>query len=244
MRLACSLLVAVLGTACGSSTDPRMVLPGGDDTTTGPGVDAAPTGDGSLGDGNAIAGKVCVIADLRVIDSGCAPSGVADLTVVLDGNTAMTADDGSFVMPMPTGSNLLWQISGAGIVTSLVPFSSATQLPAVTQELYDNVTLSNGVIVNSGEGSVVVRVLDSVTHQPASDVTATVMPAATYDPYYDGSSSTVWNQNATGTQGITWTPGVTVGTATVTLKDGAGMEKAIALPVADLAITFATASIP
>jgi hypothetical protein len=241
MRLACTLLVAA---GCGSSADPRMVLPGGDDTTTHPGegIDAAP-GDGALGDGMGLAGQVCVIADLRVINSGCAQTGADGLTVTLDGNTAMTTDNGSFVIATPNGSGLIWQVSGPGIVTSLVPFSASAVLPAVPLDLYQDVTLANGVIINPGEGSVIVRSLDAVTHQPLSDLTADVMPAATYAPFYDGSTASTWNQNGTGAQGITWIPGVTVGSATVTLQNMAGTQVMAQLPIGDQTITFATATV-
>jgi hypothetical protein len=241
MRLACSLLVAALSAACGSSTDPRMVLPGGDDTTTGPGPDASTIGDGAVGDGAGILGRVCVVADLRVLDTtGCAGSGVDGLTVTLGTDTATTAADGSFTIAQPSGTNLIWQVTGPGLVTSLIPFSVSSLLPAVTQDFYDDLTISNGVIVNPGEGSVVVRALDAATHQPVMGVTATVAPTATSDPFYDGATATAWNQNATGPQGITWIPGVTAGTAMVVLQNSAGTMVSAPLPIGDLAITFAT----
>lgn len=240
MRIA-SLLI-VLG-ACQGGSEQRPINPGGgDDHVTPPLTDAGTTTtDGTTSDGAGISGRVCVVSDLRNL-STCAATGAAGLTVTLGSETATTSADGSFTIPTPAGSSLVWHVSGTSIVSSVMAYSTSALVPAVPATVYDNLTLSNGVIVNAGEGSVIGRVVRAAT--VVSGATATISPSATYAAFYDGNSASTWNQNSTGTRGVFWIPGAGAGSASLIVDTAAGDTVAATADVESDSITFLVVEVP
>ncbi|CAN5918922.1 hypothetical protein BH11MYX3_BH11MYX3_23800 [soil metagenome] len=190
------LLVAL--TACQAAEEDRHVLPGGDDgESTTPGGGDAGIRDAPPGDGSAILGRVCLLSDLRNL-AGCAATGADGLTVTLGGQMATTAADGTFTMPAPSGSTLVWRVTGPGVVPSRMSFSVVPLIPVVPQSFYDDLALSNGVIINAGQGAVVARLV--TPHGAGVPGGTGTIVAATYPAFYDGSSASQWNQSSTGTQ--------------------------------------------
>ncbi len=232
MRLAWSLVVL---TACqAGGDDNRHVLPGGgDDESVTPGGGDARVVDAPLGDGGAFAGRACLLVDLRSLDS-CASTGANGLTVKLGAQTAMTAADGTFTIPTPSGSTLEWRVSGSGVVPSRRAFSAVPLIPVVPQRIYDDLRLANGVILNAGQGSVVARVVRNGAGAPG--VTGRITTAS-YATFYDGNSASTWNQSSTGAQGVIWIPGVPAGNANLTL-DVAGTTSTVPTTVEDGGVTF------
>lgn len=238
MRIASLLLVVA---ACQGGGEQRPINPGGGDDVVSPTVDASSTTDGTTIDGTGLSGRVCVVSDMRAL-STCAATGADGLTVTLEGQTATTAADGSFTIATPSGSSLVWRVSGTSIVSTVMPFSASTLIPAVPATLYDSVALANGVIINAGEGSVIGRVVHATN--PISGAVAAISPVATYDPFYDGSSATAWNQNQTGTRGVFWIPGSSTGTPQISVETLAGDVVSVGVPVEGDAITFAAIEVP
>lgn len=235
MRLVWSLLLLA---ACKSADDYPPLNGGGGGGGGGFGtmVDA-PRADTGLGDGTMVTGRVCLIPDLRT-PTACATTGAANITVQLGTETTMTSDDGMFSLTASGGTNLVWRASASGLVSSTVPFSTANILPIITADLYNDITSTNGVIINSGEGSLVLYVRE--TGAPLMGADVTIAPAATFLPMRDTNDPLTWVQGATGAAGVSWTPGVTQGTTTVTVAPGMGSPQAVMLPIDDGAITFAT----
>src|SRR2546430_10442515 len=107
----------------------------------GPDAAVADSGDG----GPTIAGRVCLAADPRKL-SACSATGALGLTVALGGQMTTTADDGTFAIARPGGTNLLWNVSGAAIMTSRMSFSAVAEIPAIAMTTYMNLETSNGVL--------------------------------------------------------------------------------------------------
>jgi hypothetical protein len=73
-------------------------------------------------------------------------------------------------------------------------------------------------------------------------------PAAAFATFYDGTSATQWNEDLTGMYGVAWIPGITAGSATVTVMppatgSGSGSALTLSAPVVGGSLTFVTASI-
>lgn len=239
MRIA-ALLVLLVG--CQSSGgDDYHVIPGGDDHPINPMPDAPPA-DGLIGDGTMLTGRVCVVTDLRTPTVGCATTGAANITVQLGTETAMTADDGAFMLLPPSGAGLVWHTSGTDLVSSAVPLSTSNILPMVRVQTYLDLENSNSVIVNNGEGSVFLYVRQAGLPLPGA--TTDVNPAASFLTLGDRANATNWVQGATGPLGVSWTAGIIAGTATLTVTPPVGADAVISVPIVDGAITFATLVVP
>jgi hypothetical protein len=238
MRIAALLLLLV---GCKDDGRDYPIITGGDDHPINPMVDGRPA-DGIVGDGSMLTGRVCVVTDLRTPTAGCEPTGVADITVRLGTETAMTADDGSFMLLPPSGTNLVWHLSGTNLVSSVIPLTTSTILPMIRDQAYLDLQGGNSVIVNSGEGSVFMYVRQAGL--PLEDATTVVSPTASFLTLGDRANATVWVQGGTGPLGVAWTPGIVAGTASFTVTPPVGSAALIAVPVEDGAITFATLVIP
>lgn len=235
MRLAaCAVLVLV---ACHPGSDDAFpIVPQGDDSPITPMPDA-PRADASGDAVTTISGRVCVVADLRNLTS-CANQGADGITVMLGASSAVTMADGSFSLTPPTGSNVAWSLSASGYVTSLMALGTVHLIPAVTTAVYDQALLDNGVILQAGQGSVVGRVVQQGANVAGATVQAS--PAPTYATLYDGVSSALWDQDATGAFGVFWLTAVAVGTASVVVTPPSMIPVAVMVPVEDQAITFVT----
>ena len=234
-----ALLVLLVG--CQPSGDDYHVIPGGDDHPVNPMVDAKPA-DGVVGDGSMLMGRVCVVTDLRNPTVGCATTGAANITVTLGTETTMTADDGLFMLLPPSGAGLVWHTSGTNLVSSVIPLSTSNVLPMVSAQTYLDLQNGNSVIVNSGEGSVVLYVRQAGL--PLAGATTDVSPTASFLTLGDRANATNWVQGATGALGVSWTPGIIAGTATLRVTPTVGAAAMLDVPIEDGAITFATLVIP
>ncbi len=235
-----ALLVLVAG--CSAGGDDYPIIPGGGNHTGSPMVDAR-VADGSSGDGGNLAGRVCLITDLRTPTAGCSQTGAAGITVQLGTSTATTLADGTFSIPPVPGTGLVWRISGADLAPSVIPFSTSTILPALGAQTYLDLKNANSVIENSGEGSVVLAIARGGA--PLAGVNVTSDPVASYPALGDRPNATNWVPGATGTYGISWTPGIIAGPTRLTLVPPDGLDVVtVDVPIEDGAITFATVAIP
>jgi hypothetical protein len=195
-------------------------------------VDAAATGDG----GATIAGRVCLIADLRAL-GGCAAAGADGLTVTLGTSTATTAADGGFTIATPAGTGLAWHVTGGAITPTVMPLGAVLQVPVITAAQYGQLLLDNGVVLTADQGTLVAAVTQ--TGAVATGATVKPSPAGTWT-FYDGASATTWDQHTTGPAGVAWLPGTAAGTVSVTVVPATGASHSfVGLPIEAGAITFA-----
>ncbi len=236
MRIAaCAVLTLV---ACHPGSDDSFpIVPGGDDSPITPPPDTTPA-DASGDAATAIAGRVCVVTDLRSLTSGCATTGVAGIAVTLGTRTTVTLADGTFTMSVASGETPsgAWSASGAAYVTSRVLFGGPNLIPMTTEARYAEILLANGMVSGGGQGAIIGRVSTSGAARPG--ITASTAPVATYVAHYDAATALQWEQDATGANGVFWIPGAPVGDVAVTLTPGTLTP--VVLPVGDQAITFAT----
>jgi hypothetical protein len=248
-RLALLTLAALAAGCSGGGGDDDYPIGGGGTGggTTGPRTDGG-TRDGGGGDGQAtIGGRVCLLSDLRRLigaaPGDCAATGAAGLAVSLGGSTpVLTAADGSFTIPAQEGSNLSWRVTGAGLITSIVPVSAAAPLlPAIRDVDYLDLLNSNSVLVDQGEGSIVARVLRGGV--PVMNATAQVAGGESLQTLYDGPNAIVWPTIATGPLGVAWLPDNAAGARTLQLAQGT-TQLAVPVTITDQAITFVTIALP
>ncbi|HSD88835.1 MAG TPA: hypothetical protein VLB44_15010 [Kofleriaceae bacterium] len=235
MKALVAPLVLVMG--CGRDVEMYPVNPGGGGGPSGTGMaDAAITIDGS----NTILGRVCLIADART-PTACASSGADALTVTLGSATATPAADGTFSIARPSGSGLVWRVSGTDIVGAAMEEASGTTIPAIGAALYADMTTTNSAINNNGTGAIIAQ----LTHGGAALVNATALPSPVPagNVYYDGISAIVWSLDVTGSFGVVWVPGMTPGTAQLTI-DGTAQGTITGIPVFADTVTFVAAEIP
>jgi hypothetical protein len=186
----------------------------------------------------AVSGRACLLVDPRDLTT-CAASGVGGLTVTLGGETATTGDDGSFTIVQPSSTNLRWQITGSGVVPSVMSFGTVTSIPVVATTTYEDMLAGNTAIVIETSGSVMARATRGGS--PAIDVAASTAPEPDSLVYYDQAASpVVWDTIATGTRGTIWVPSVPAGTVTLSV-DG---TNAPGLTVQAGAITIVFVELP
>lgn len=240
MRVA-ALLVMLAACRGGGGDDDYMIIPSGDDTIVGPQPDAA-LPDATVGDGGgALAGRVCLLLDPRD-QSSCSAIGAGGLVVTIGTQTALTAADGSFTMPSPQGTNLVWHVTGSSIVTSVMPLSSTNVIPAIDLALYDDMLFTNGVLLTADQGSIFARIVQQGAPLPGALVGASPPPAVL--TRYDGASALLWDEDATGPFGVAWITAAPTGTSTLTVVPPAGNQLTTTAPVEPLAITFVTIALP
>jgi len=235
MKALVATLVLVVG--CGRDVEMYPVNPGGGGGTSGTGTpDAAVTPDGS----STIIGRVCLISDARSPTS-CASSGADTLTVTLGSSTATPAADGTFSIARPSGSGLVWRVSGTDIVGAAMEQASGTTIPTISAALYTDMTMTNQAVNNNGTGAIIAQ----LTHGGAALANATALPSPLPDGnvYYDGISAIVWSLDATGSYGVVWVPGMTPGTAQLTIN-GSAQGTVTGIPVYADTVTFVPAEIP
>ncbi|MGE0869158.1 MAG: hypothetical protein AB7P03_11355 [Kofleriaceae bacterium] len=225
--------------ACSNAGDDYIIDHGGGGGHVGSNDDANDGGIDSMVEG--ITGRVCLVTDLRTL-SPCAMTGVGGLTVQVGTKTTLTADDGSFTIATPSGSNLVWRITGDNLTPSVMPFSAATTIPAIDADVYADLLLANGLILNGDQGSIMVRT--TMDNAAVAGAIATVDPVAAYAPHYDSNVATSWDQDETGTYGVTWVVGAEPGTTTITVTPELGTAGMIELPVETGGITFGTLALP
>ncbi len=241
------IAVAILAlVACNRSAgDDYMVV--GDDIGPHPGSNQSP--DAALvdafGTGSGISGRVCLAADSREL-SACAGSGAGGFLVTFGSGSAITADDGEFTLtPLEAGSR--WEVSGSDIMTSEA--SSPIDVPAIGSDLYnDMIANTGGILLNSGEGAVIARIVHAGAPEPGALVTS---QDAVSDVFYDPpTDDTVWNDNqfvGTGDFGVAWIPVEPEGLVSLTVSLANETGSAVGVPnieVVDQAITFVDVTLP
>lgn len=235
------ILIALAACKQGGGDD-YPINPGGDDTGDFHPAADAPAADQALDDGGAmINARVCLLSDLRA-PATCAATGAGGIGVRLGASQAVTADDGSFSILSTGGTGLVWQIAGTGIENSLVPLSTAVLLPAITTAYYDDMLSTNGVILNAGQGSLIVFVRDSAGPLAGANVTLVAPAASSYPPMREGATAVDWVPGNTGASGASWTPGIVAGAIGVAVTTQTAAMQTLSVPIADGAITFATAA--
>ena len=237
------LLLAVLVVACKASSDDDFpVVPGG----------GGPGGTGTQPDAPAIdaldfdalqylVGRVCLVTDLRALTT-CAGTGAGGLTVTLGTQTTTTTDSGAFTMMKPSGTNLVWRVTGLNIIKSVMAFGPSNSIPTIDIADYVDLQNANSVTLAVGEGSIVARIVRNGVAQ--NGVVASVSPLAQFPTKYDGITAIAWTELATSTAGTAWIPGAALGTNAVTATPLTGTAATESVLVEDQAITYATIDLP
>jgi len=243
MKLA--VLVVLLVAACRANSDDFPVGPGGGGGGGGGGgADAGLDG----GDGDAgimVAGRVCIIRDLRHPTTCDNASNAETLTVSIGTTrTARPNARGDFMIAAPLGQ-FTWRVTGLNFITSVVPFGADTTLPVISDVLYTEMLAANRVTLVDQEGSIVVRVVNGVA--AVQNVTAVSNPATADLAFYDDTSVLDWRSDrlGTGPAGVAWLPDVPLAVtpptlARVTLTPPTGSPSSISATVENQAITFVT----
>lgn len=236
--------IVALGVAAGCKEGDGALYPINPGGSTNPGGGGGGGIDAASGDANidVLPGQACLISDPRAANT-CATTGAGGLTVTLDGHTTTTEPDGTFLIDVPTSSNIQWQVTGSNVITSVMGFSSVHRIPVMAQVDYFDLANSNSVVPAPGQGDLFIH----VTHQGANVamVTAAVAPAAEFPTFYDGNAVTTWTQISTSTAGVVWIPGLAQGTATVTLTPQTGTATVVnAIPVGDQTLTWVSVELP
>jgi hypothetical protein len=102
-------------------------------------------------------------------------------------------------------------------------FSPTAVIPAVDQELFQTLLDTNGVIVDSGTGSILGVVQSNGTG--ATGVTVSSVPNGVSGPFYAANSPAVWSGAGTGTSGAFLIPGVTAGSVDLSYQTVLGGEE-------------------
>ena len=208
----------------------------------------ATQGGGGGGGGSSpatLTGRVCLVNDARSL-STCSDTGAGGLTVAIGGTTATTNANGEFVMNTPSGANASTiSVTGTGIVSSNQALTANAQIPVISQQLFDQMTLATGITPTPGSGSIMATVVRG--GEPVNGVTAVATPSPAFGPFYDGTSPTAWTLNPTGTMGVVWFPGAAVNMpVNVTFTDPARQTETTVggVQVVDGGVTFVEGVLP
>ncbi len=191
-----------------------------------------------------VEGRVCLISDPRDL-ALCSNTAESGIIVSLGTATTVTLPNGQFVLPAPPGSNLSFVVSGPNITPTTMPLTSTNTIPVLPLSLFQDLMAANGVVLQSGTGSILASVVDR-TGAPVAGVSATSVPTSAFGPFFDGTTPTQWTLNQTGQAGVVLFPGVTVGPATLTFSDlGSGTETTVGgVQVVDGGLTIEEAVLP
>ena len=239
MRLALSLAL-LLAVGVGCSRDVEM-FPVGPGVGGGGGTGTKP--DAAMADGNGSGttnGRVCLIDDPRT-PTTCASTGAGGLTVSLGTTTATTAADGSFSITPPSGTGLVWRVSGTAIYSAAMQVTTTATIPAISIDIFEDMVATNQAIAGDGTGSVIARFTRGGSG--VAGLQAGTAPEPVGQIYYDGTSAVVWDTTATSSFGVVWVPGLIPGYTNLTV--GGAQEATIqSIPVFADTVTFAFATIP
>lgn len=241
--------MVVLVAACGDDGNMLPVGGGGNDggfgfpdSGGGSGTSDAKQDSGTPApiDASMFIGRVCLVADSRKLDA-CATTGAGGLTVRLGSSSAVTADDGGFMIAGTEAA--IWIVTGANIVTSVEKVGDY-EIPALTRTLFNGMIAQNLMPFppNPGEGHIIAQVIRNGA--PLAGVLAGQPATATWAPFYDGADTTHWTQSGTGANGAIWIPNIDVGTVNTSFASGATTINVTGLPIEDGAITFTTVIFP
>ena len=238
------LLLAAVITLAGcpdNSADGFPVRPGGGGPGGGElGPDGRPA-DAS----NQVAGRVCVIDDLRQWDTTtmCATTGAGGLNVTIGAAVATTDDAGNFMIDPPPATATRVVVTGAGIIASNTPFvPTATPIRTVAPTAAHWAAIENdsGFAVTTGTGVAVIALkLDGAVDPGA---TAAIDPVPLAPPLYDTTMPTIWDPaSVAGPFGKVLFHSVVPGAATVgALASDQITVGAIGVPIVGDQVTFDT----
>jgi len=219
MRFTLALLL--FSTACASGDDDYQVK-ADDPTDSGGSAGTSSTAQ--------LQGRVCVVMDARAMTQ-CATTGASGLAVSAGSVATTTADDGTFVLDLPTAFTGQVAVSGAGVTPTFAPsaafqkaIANNTQasVPVLNADAYQQMVLATGVQSTVGSGAIIASVTRGGL--PVSGARITTTPAASGGPFYEGATPTGFDGVATGQSGIAWAPGVASGGAAINVTDGEGGE--------------------
>jgi hypothetical protein len=246
MRLAFVLAVG-LAACVNEDTQFPIVTQGGNPGAGGGGTTTTTT----------IAGRVCLVNDPRFLTQ-CVTTGVDGLTVTLTTptttspvtTTTTTTANGSFVITTPTTTvataPTTFTITGPTIVPSTQTLVTGVNIPVLSQQLFDQIALANGINLNenTGTGTIIASVNRAGT--PVSGVTVVATPNPAFGPFFDGTSPTGFTLNGTGAAGVSLLSGFHSGPVNLTFNDaGLGTETQVGgVQVVDGGITFVEGVLP
>lgn len=233
------LLLAALVCACDQAGDMLPIQPGGPGSGATGFVDAAVVVDASV----QILGRVCLLADPRQ-PTTCASTGAENLLVTLGSEQATTIGDGSFAIMRPTGANLLWSVTGAGIEPSSLRFDGSATIPAISSAVYGDMVVVMNALVLTDTGAIIAQLTRDNAPVAGASVVASPLPQS--DIYYDGAGIADWNiDTMTGAFGVVWISAIAAGTASLTFDTGATAPTTVSgITVLAGTITFVFAEIP
>jgi hypothetical protein len=201
-----------------------------------------------LGDGNLspmISGRVCFLKIDARNPRACESTGAGGLTVTLGSFTAITTSDGSFSIRRPTGTDLVWNVTGSTIVPSVMSLSAEALIPAIDEGLYAEML---GATLATDFDGTVGGIINRVTRaeDPLDGVVASVEQSQSGNTFYDSGDPLAWALNsATGQLGAIWVPDVSVadGFARMVVNDGTD-HLIDGIPVVAGAVTFVFTELP
>jgi hypothetical protein len=237
-------LAVILFAACApdSPTYPVGGGPGGGAGGNGGGGGGGSSGNGVDANPDVIEGIVCVLPDPRDFTT-CLGSGAGDITVTVGTGSAVTADDGTFSINTPTGTNLVWSISGSAVMSSTIGFSTSAVIPAIQTMTFETLANENGIVYDPTQGTIIGQVLHAGSG--FANATAAAAPVGIYATLYASPNDQAdWlDAETTTTFGTFLIAGLTPGSETLTLAVGSGSAEIVNdVPSAAGLITFVTAA--
>jgi hypothetical protein len=242
-----AFVLAMFAAACGVNGDEEFPV-----TTQG-----GPAPDNGAGSAATVTGRVCVVTDPRFL-AQCVDTGADNLTVTLatpttNGvvtTTTMTTANGSFVINSPTATAAtgptVFTITGPNIISSSQVLTTTSNIPVISQTLFDQIAAANGIALNetTGTGSIIATVTRGGT--PVSGVQVAATPTSAFGPFFDGTSPTGFTLNGTGVQGVSLLSGFHSGPVNLTFTDPAlASETTVGgVQVIDGGITFVEGNLP
>ena len=174
---------------------------------------------GTSGNNGAIevAGNICLLGNIEVLTS-CAAAGAGGLVVSIDGVSAVTADNGTFVIHnvLATPGSMV-VVTGSNVIPSAQVVDATNVVPVISSELFDQVLAANSISLEPNVGSIIASVVNA-SGEPLQGITATSTPASESGPFFDSTTGTL-STTSTGAQGIVFFPGlVPPGPVTLTVN--------------------------
>jgi len=233
-------LVLVLVVAASCKTETNYPVGGGGFSGGGNGLHVDAPSDGTGSGSNIV--RACVLTDPRDLTS-CKTAGVAGLTVTLGTQTATTADDGTFTISAPTGTNVVWDVKGSTVVESVTPYAGQTKISVMDSQMFIELQGNVGAQAEATTGGLLARVTRG--GNAVIGETAIVTPANQLGSYYDGATASSWTQTGTGAYGTVFEPNVPSGSATLKLSAAGTLQATVsAIPITDGGVTFVVTELP
>ncbi len=244
MRLVACALFVLVGCKAGEGDD-YYTEPGNGGGLFGNTSGSLPDGGGGGDAGTTIMGRVCGLSEILNWDE-CDQAGLDGLLVTVGTSQKTTTANGTFTdMPSPTGSNLVWRVSGNTQMKSLLEYPGDLTIPSIKTNLYQNVAADANVAIDPTAGTIFVKVM--YMGNPVAGATATLAGLNDLVRYDDAAANGSFNVDATHLDGVVWFPNVSPGatrTFTITPPQAIGTPKMTTVVVEAETATFATVAFP